>query len=151
MVFPPTKAQEIFVSGSDQIESTRTCDHSHLVLGAHAQGLSGFMVVRIDLYLWLLASPPSSPTPRLRPLAPAPSLPSMCPAPLPPHLGPAHLSPLFHFFSTFSAEGTFSTLLLFHSQPSLYFPLHTPGSLSCHLPMCTCSIKILAVGETVGA
>ena len=61
MVFPPTKAQEIFVSGSDQIESTRTCDHSHLVLGAHAQGLSGFMVVRIDLYLWLLASPPSSP------------------------------------------------------------------------------------------
>lgn len=65
----PPRVQEIFVSGSDQIKSTRTCDHSYLVLGAHAQGLSGFMVVRTDLYLWLLASPPSSPTPRPRPQA----------------------------------------------------------------------------------
>ena len=82
------RVQEIFVSGSDQIKSMHTCDHSHLVLGAHAQGLSEFMVVRIDLYLLVLASPHSSPTPRPRPLAPAPSLPSMCPAPSPPDLGP---------------------------------------------------------------
>lgn len=147
MVFPPPppRVQEIFVSSSDQIKSTRTCDHSYLVLGAHAQGLSGFMVVRTDLYLWLLASPPSSPTPRPRPLAPAPSLPSMCPAPPPPHTW----APPTSVLSTFSAEGAFSTLLLFHSRPSLYFPLHTPGSLCCHLPMCTCSTKILAVDEII--
>ena len=79
----PHRVQEIFVSSSDQIKSMHTCDHPHLVLGAHAQGLSGFMVVHIDLYLLDLALPHSSPTPRPRPLATPPSLPSMNPAPPP--------------------------------------------------------------------